>query len=305
MRILLLSPNQIKRYNWGHQLFRNEIGQQNKVMYYGQGYPHFNKNWSVKDIIKKKYGKSFPDLIITYGWRYSKDFQGLGEIDNVPKVHITVDYGRPKGIPVQNKFFKRNKYDLVFGITTNAIRLLKQNKVCDKIEILPFSVDINKYKKSPHIKRENKILTAYSDRTDVYPHRKRARAELKKAGFRVLQNRIIHQALINAINRCKITVTSNNIFHSLSLRYTETLACGGFLLADRPEDLGLLGFEDGKHLVIYNDMKDLVEKARYYMKNDTEREKIAKRGMNFVRENHSCKKRVEEMNKIIHRELGI
>ena len=41
------------------------------------------------------------------------------------------------------------------------------------------------------------------------------------------------------------------------------------------------------------------------MKNDSEREKIAKRGMMFVRENHSCQKRVEQMNNIINKELGI
>jgi spore maturation protein CgeB len=148
-------------------------------------------------------------------------------------------------------------------------------------------------------------LTAYSDRTDIYPRRKKARAALKRAGFKIMERRIIHNALINAINRCKITVTSNNIFRSLSLRYTETLSCGGFLLADRPEDLNKLGFVDGKHLVIYNDIGDLVKKARYYMKNDKEREKIAKQGMNFVKENHSCERRVQQMNEIIHRELGI
>lgn len=44
MKILLLSPNQIYRYNWGHQLFRNEIGKHHEVIYYGEGYLNYNKN---------------------------------------------------------------------------------------------------------------------------------------------------------------------------------------------------------------------------------------------------------------------
>jgi glycosyltransferase involved in cell wall biosynthesis len=303
MKILLLSPNQIGRYNWGHQLFRNEIGRQHDVVYYGRGYSGFNEKLSAKQIIKKKYKNSNPDLIITYGWRYSKEFNGLGLI-NIPKVHITVDYGRPAGIPKQNKFFKENKYDLVFGITSNAIRLLEENKVCDKIRMLPFSVDTNIYKKNK-LKKEDIILASFTARKDIYPNRSVVRKSLKKAGFRLITKRVIHQALINAINKCKITVTSNNIFKSLSMRYTETLACGGFLLADRPEDLTKLGFVDGEHLVIYKTPKDLVRKAKYYMEHDKERERIARNGMDFVRKNHSCEKRVKEMTEIIQKEFGI
>ena len=89
------------------------------------------------------------------------------------------------------------------------------------------------------------------------------------------------------------------------MRYTETLACGGFLLADEPEDLSYVGLEDGKHLVIYNETKDFKKKVRFYMQNDTAREAICRQGMNFVRKNHSCKVRVKQMTDIIHKELGI
>ena len=89
------------------------------------------------------------------------------------------------------------------------------------------------------------------------------------------------------------------------MRYTESLACGGFLLADKPEDLELVGLEDGKHLVIYKNLKDLVIKAKYYLnpKHEKERAKIARQGMEFVREHHSCEKRVKEMTQMIKREL--
>jgi len=302
MKILLLSPNQIHRYNWGHQLFRNEIGRQHDVLYYGEIFPKFNKNLNVKQIMKQM--KFKPDIIMTYGWRYSKNFEGLGEIKNIPKVHITVDYGRPKGIPPQNEFFKKNKYDLNFAISKNAYRLLLKNKVCDKTEILPFSVDTNIYK-CLNLKKEDIVLAAFTSRKDIYPNRTKARQVLKNAGFRLMSKRVVQRNLIRWINRSKITLTSNNIFRSLSLRYTETLACGGFLLANEPEDLELLGFKDGVHLVIYKDMNDLKDKVEYYMKHNKERKKIETQGMKFVRKNHSCKVRVKQMTKIIKEELNV
>ena len=300
MKCLLLSPNQIGRYNWGHQLFRNEIGKQIDVDYYGAGFPNFNPKWNVKEIIDFT-GK--PDFILTYGWRYSKDFEGLGDID-IPKVHITVDYGRPQGIPKQNKFFKQNKYDVVFAITLNAWRLLTKNKVCNIIHMLPFSVDCNTYKPT-NIKKRNQILAAFTARSDIYPNRTKVQRAAKQTGFPVITKRVIQERLIRAINTSKITLTSNNIFKSFSMRYTETMACGGFLMADEPEDMGYLGYVNKRHFVIYNGLNDLKDKIRYYMRNDTEREKIAKQGMEFVREFHSCEKRVKVMLEILKKELSL
>jgi len=306
LKILILHPNRFHSYNWGHALFRQEIGRQHDVVYYGEGYPHYNPKLTVMKVIDKFYKKDKPDIILTHGWRYSVPFKGLGEIKDILKVHINVDYVREPGISKQNIFFAENKYDLVFAITQRALKLHIKNKVCDKVKLLPFSVDTNIYKNF-NSKKENRILAAYTDRIDIYPHRKAARKILEKNGFKVTKKRVIHQQLISNINRCKITLTSNNIFGSLSMKYTETLACGGFLLADEPEDLGIVGLEDEKHLVIYKDLNDLVDKAKFYMnpKNENRRAKIANQGMEFVRKHHSCEQRVKEMTKIIKDELGV
>lgn len=307
MKILILNPNQIKRRNWGHQLFRNEIGRQHEAVFYGPGFKGYNpKLLDVRDIIKKKCPWK-PDATLTYGWRYSKDFTGLGQITDIVKLHITVDYVRPAGVIRQNKWFKQNGYDMIFAITQHAYRAKVENKVADHIAILPFSADTKIYKPMPNIKKEDRVLAAYTTRSDVYPNRLLARGALKKAGIKLLNKGVIHQALVQAINRCKITLTSNNIHRSFSMRYTETLSCGGFLLADEPEDLTFLGYKDGEHLVIYKDLDDLVDKAKYYLdpKNEKERAKIAKQGMDFVRKNHSCKVRAQQFTELVRKELGI
>lgn len=306
MSILLLSPNQLHRYNWGHQLFRNEIGRQTPTFYWGEGYPDYDENLTVKEVISN-YCPYPPDVIMTYGWRYSQSFKGLGDINNIPKVHITVDYGRPEGIPRQNKFFSDNNYDLVFAITQNAKRLLFENKVCDKIELLPFSVDTNVYKpQNPKFELHDKfILASYTVRDDIYPNRNIIQKVAKTMGVPVFTKRVVHQMYINKLSNATITLTSNNIFKSLSMRYTETLACAGFLMADKPEDLDLLGFKNGKHLVIYKNIGDLRNKLEYYLdtRNKKERDKIARQGMEFVHKHHSCKVRVKEMLDIIKEKL--
>ena len=244
-----------------------------------------------------------PDLIMTYGWRYSKDFKGLGAI-NVPKVHIVVDYARPHGLPKQDKFHRQNKYDILFVISQNAHRLITKNTPEIPAYIIPFSVDTNIYKPMKVVKQDM-VLAAFNSRVDVYPNRNKIRRALNELGVKSVKKKIIHHSLITAINRCKISVTSNNLFASLSMRYTETLACGGFLLADRPEDLELVGLEDGKHLVIYNETKDFKKKVRFYMQNDTAREAICRQGMNFVRKNHSCEVRVKQVIDFIKLRTGI
>ena len=147
MNILILHPNRMFSYNWGHALFRQEIGRQHNVIYYGQGYPKYTPKLPIKKVLDRLYNKKpKPDFILTNGWRYSLSFKGLGEITDIPKVHINVDYVREPGITKQNIFFAENKYDLVFAITQRALNLHIKNKVCDKIRLLPFSVDTNIYK---------------------------------------------------------------------------------------------------------------------------------------------------------------
>jgi len=297
MKILILSPNQIGRYNWGHQLFRNEIGKQHDTIYYGEGYPNFNEN-NVSTIIKK-YCPWKPDVILTYGWRYSRFFEGLGKINDIMKVHITVDYVETSNIPVQNKFFNQNKYDLVFGVTQRGVNLMKKNNVCGNIELLPFCVDTNIYKKTGAVKKDQ-VLASFTARKDIYPNRLAVQKAVKSLKIPVITKKVIHKRLIECINNSKITITSNNIYKSLSMRYTETLACGGFLLADKPADLEVQGFENKVHLVLYDGLKDLKKKVRYYLQHDDERSIIEKAGMDFVRKNHSCQTRVKEMVKYIN-----
>lgn len=307
MKILILSPNQSTKYNRGHQLFRNEIGRQNEVVYYGSGYPNYSTKLSVKEIVKQCYGTSKPDIIMTYGFRYTKPFHGLGDITDIPKVHFEVDYfpptGKYKGVMAEdNVMIRNNKYDLIFGVVGRVVKHLKENKVCNKVFLLPFSVDTNIYKPSKVTKTID-VLAAFTVRDDVYPNRRKIHKLLESMNITKITGKVILGQLINSINRSRIIITSNNIFSSMSMRYTETLACEGLLLADKPEDFDELGYVDGKHLVIYKDIHDLKDKMMFYFQNPKIRRFIAKNGYDFVTKNHSNIIRVKQFNDIVKREL--
>lgn len=303
MKILLLSPNQIQNRNWTHQLFRNEIGNHHDVTYYGDGYPNYIPNKPISEIIKNK---NF-DIILTYGLKYTEPFIGIGEVTNIPKVHIAVDYCKDasSGTFERNHImFNRDKYDLYFGVVGMVVRYLQLNEVCSKAYLLPFSIDTNIYK-NLHLNKIYDVFSVFTINEKTYPNRKLLLKFLEKNKINTFSKKVIHNEYINAINKSRICLTSNNKFKSLSIKYTEYLSCGSFMMSDKPEDFDELGYVDGKHLVIYNDFNDLKSKINFYIKNESIRENIAKNGMEFVRQNHNNTIRVKQFTKIIKQQFNI
>lgn len=89
-----------------------------------------------------------------------------------------------------------------------------------------------------------------------------------------------------------------SIKDDINMRVFETLSTGSFLLTNWLPTLGDL-FEDGKHLVTYKTLDEMVEKAKYYLEHDDEREKIAKAGHDKFMANHTYKHRVEKILSIV------
>jgi len=89
----------------------------------------------------------------------------------------------------------------------------------------------------------------------------------------------------------------------INMRTFEAMATGSFLLTNwipTIEDL----FEDGKHLVLYRTLDEMVDKAKYYLSHDDEREKIAQAGYEEVIKNHTFKNRVGTMLTEIFKHRG-
>ena len=317
MKILFLCPTGIHKRNWGHQLFRNEFGRQHDVVYYGRGFKGCNRSMmNAQDIINNRCKNKKPDIIMTYGAQ-CKEYTGIKQVKDVIKVHFLMDYQepiRPEHIVFKNNINTHNKrvidhgYDFVFTTTNMSLQTLRKSKIVDPkmTAVFPFSVNTNQYR-DLKIFKTNDVMAIYTINPLYYPDRNKIRLMLNTMKLKVESRKIIKTEMIKAMNQCKIIITSNNYWKSLSMRYTETLACGGFLLADKPDDLELVGLKDGEHLVIYKDLNDLKRKIEYYLdpKHEKEREQIAANGMEFVRKNHNCKVRVQQVIKFIKSRKGI
>ena len=79
----------------------------------------------------------------------------------------------------------------------------------------------------------------------------------------------------------------------INMRCFEATATGSFLLTEWVPTLDVC-FEDGKHLVTFKTMDEAIEKARYYLAHEEEREAIAKAGMEHTLANHTYQKRIKE-----------
>lgn len=77
----------------------------------------------------------------------------------------------------------------------------------------------------------------------------------------------------------------------INMRCFETMATGSFLLTNWIPTLEDI-FVDGKHLVLYRTLEEMVDKAKYYLAHDDEREAIARAGHAEVMAKHKIQDRV-------------
>ena len=90
-----------------------------------------------------------------------------------------------------------------------------------------------------------------------------------------------HAPLVYNGSKINIYVTPRAIRSGVPLRVLEIMACQGFVLVNYQEDLAK-EFEDGKELVMYRSLDEMVEKVQYYLEHEEERKQIARAGYEKV-----------------------
>jgi len=84
-------------------------------------------------------------------------------------------------------------------------------------------------------------------------------------------------------------------------RHFEINACGGFQLSYYVEGLERM-YSIGEEISLFESPEDLIEKTRYYLKHDEEREAMAKYGYLRTLSDHSMEKRFTNLFNLIGRE---
>ncbi len=83
-------------------------------------------------------------------------------------------------------------------------------------------------------------------------------------------------------------------FAQVSPRVFEVLACGAFLMSDRPPDVDAL-LDPGTHYVPFADPAGLRQRITHYLEHPDEREAIARAGLEHAREHHTWEHRIDRL----------
>jgi len=112
------------------------------------------------------------------------------------------------------------------------------------------------------------------------------------------ERRLSFDEMVVMFNRTKINLNLSNAsdirFKQIKGRNFEVPACGGFILTEAPENLGDY-YDVGKELSTYSSTKDLIQKIRYYLAHDGERESIALAGHERTLREHTFKHRLDDI----------
>ena len=110
--------------------------------------------------------------------------------------------------------------------------------------------------------------------------------------------RVSQADLIKIYNQSKISLNisfaSSGGKIQIKGRDFEATGCGSLLLTKDTKEIAEY-FVPGEEIVTYRDVNDASEKIKYYLKNEDERERIAKNGYEKVVREHTCEKRFLEI----------
>ncbi len=100
-------------------------------------------------------------------------------------------------------------------------------------------------------------------------------------------------------NLSKINLNITKTFFKGTIqRVYDIIYCGGFCLTDYREDIEKR-FKPGKEIETYRSENELVDKARYYLEHDNEREDIREGGYKRLQKEHRVGHRLDKVMKII------
>jgi len=90
-------------------------------------------------------------------------------------------------------------------------------------------------------------------------------------------------------------VFNRSVGDDVNMRVFEALGCGSLLVTNQIGPGQDLLFKNGGHLIEYRKEKELIEKVRYYLDHDEEREKIAGNGRSLALKKHTYTHRMDYM----------
>ncbi|GAB6182655.1 CgeB family protein [Thermodesulfovibrio hydrogeniphilus] len=93
-----------------------------------------------------------------------------------------------------------------------------------------------------------------------------------------------------------------HIKKSMSDRLYKSMGCGAFYLCRYVNGIEEM-FKIGEELETFNDKEEMIDKIRFYIKNETLRKKIAEKGKEKILKEHTYEIRIKQMMEILKKEI--
>ena len=198
---------------------------------------------------------------------------------------------------------RAKQFDHVFASHKPSIeRFIKDGIPAEKIHYLPWAAEPMCYRPQSIIEKYNWCFIGHLNNPDRITLVDRFIKEWPLGDKGYLGWRqpefVGHNVLDDASRKyCQSKIVLNeSIMDDVNMRDFEVLACKRLLL--REDIPGVRDhFEDGKHLVLFNSAQDALDKAKYYLEHDEERNKIAEEGYNEFISKHTYMHRTKEILK--------
>ncbi len=195
-----------------------------------------------------------------------RDLQGVNIIDRMLTPEILME--------LENYFQLEKSEDslsdlnLIFSVTTLGFKIAQKQRRRILIDLSKHH-DVSIYTNS---NVEDLIKVKYKGSVDYW-------SEMPK---------VFNQSKIN------LNMTIPNIKSGVPLRVFDVLGAGGFLITNFQAELPML-FKNEEHMVWYYSNEDLYDKVDFYLKNDSERNRIARNGYEYVKMHCSYEQRINEI----------
>lgn len=138
-----------------------------------------------------------------------------------------------------------------------------------------------------------RLLTVLSENYRV-SHYAKVKSDQIRADYRGYADYMNEMPVVFATSRINLNITLRSIISGIPLRVIDILGAGGFCLTNYQSEIAEY-FVNGESIVWYESYEDLFEKIEYYLRRDSEREKIAAKGHEVIADCFSYEKRFEEM----------
>lgn len=302
---LFLCHNVEEKYNVGNFHFYFTLASRfGRSHFYGPGHENYNESHNLRDVVEGL------DPHVIFFMMPARDMEKGSHLTRFDysvfkgPLKVVYDTDSQRCVEAKCKFVNGNNIDyLLLGNNYRFIgeheRLI--NAPC-KVMWQPFGVDTGFFADRMALRSGDILFVGNTKRYDHYPDRVHMVGVMSRVfGERFHFGRgITLIAYADLLNKHKMFVSAGDVSGGFFMKNLEAMACGCLLIAQSNPCFAKLGFVHGRHMLLWDSFRELVDLTRQYLDDHEARARIAREGREFVMSNHTWDDRVDKLL----RELG-